>query len=137
MSLSAHMLPFRGGSSAAFQYRLSTANAPPPSSGQAMTNTTDPAAATRIFLSYFNVAGEVIAPLLRVIYSGQTLIIQDTANVAQHAEFTVAADAIDHEPEGYVEFAVIGGTSSVPGKNNQRITIFPTSNRPRSARPPS
>lgn len=115
-----------GASASAYPYLLSTAATPPAPDGKALSNTDTPSTATRLYLAYQDADGDVIAPLLRSITTGDILTVHDKTDASAYAQFRVTADALDYPADEYVEVPVAHIESTVIGKHNQRITIFHT-----------
>jgi hypothetical protein len=114
-----------GNSANAFSYLLATSTAVPPAVGTAATDTATAESAAFIFLSYTDATGASIAPLLRDVTTGDVVTVQDKANGASFAQYTVTGPAVDFPGDGYVSIPVVhtAGTVSA-GKKNQAILVF-------------
>lgn len=114
-----------GASASAYEYNLVIGTQPPPGARNAMTNTSNAATATRLYLSYQVVGLDNIAPLLRNITDGDSIIIQNKVDETQYAEYTADNDAFDHPDQQYVEVPLtyVGGTVE-SGQQNQNVLIF-------------
>jgi hypothetical protein len=113
-----------GASSAAYNYSLSTATNPPPTTGQARSDGLTGETSTWLYLSYRVATGDNVAPLLRNISTDDLLTVQDRTDATEYVEFIASGDAEDHPEVDYVAVPVAWVTSTTLGKNNQAITLF-------------
>jgi len=113
-----------GASSSAYVYNLDATLTPPPASGQVRTNGMGPGT-TEAYLSYVTATGQSIAPLLRIIKSGDTMVTQEEADDSKWIEFIVSGTPTDFPGSDYVSLPILyvagPGTDAKVG---QPVVIF-------------
>lgn len=113
-----------GASSSAYVYRLNASTTPPPASGELRTNGMT-VTVTEAYMSYVTDDNQAIAPLLRSIKMGDTLIGQEEADSTKWVEFTVSGTPTDFPSQSYILVPVtyVDGPGT-DAKTDQRVLVF-------------
>lgn len=120
-SILAAVTPAIGSGGGTSEYRFDTSTSPPPASGYLSCNASLDTA-TALYVNNITNNGTDIKHVLLAASVGMVLVIQDKADSANYAKFSVTAAPIDHAT--YVEFPVSPIAASVGGVVNNARVLF-------------